>query len=1014
MKRENRIISIVLVVMMLFSFIPTAYIASEGSVLEPSNCFTYEVRKSDAEEWGVITGYTGSETEIVIPNQIDGYVVKEIGEDAFAGTEVVQITFPETIEKIGANAFGECDALTTFVGKEASVVELCARYKFLNFISLDGSYEQDYAKYPCYKGAVANYEAVVAYLDEFYITKNPSLALEPYYSDEKQMNFLKGIVQEITDETLAASKAIAIYNWMVEEVACGKNVWNAIPKEIYYERVGGSDAHAFLLCELLRCADIPSIVVHGFVGDTQNAITEKMCAERSIRTLTMEAWVLAYYDEAWHLLDSYEKNMLSDKEVICKNYYFSIIDDGLAVYSDEQNPAILGRTALSQALIYKDGEYIYAYPTEYMLSDEGITYTKEWSSWGLNLHYGAKHVTWIDFEQYPYYFEDGTAVMMEDARSGWVSGRLCLGNYVSDIEGKAYVKANKSMVQNSICEIEEGLYWFGDFITLDISKLAEKYRTEDGHLVIEKGTSFKILPLLEEQSGIEFELIYNEDNPVPAEIDENGVFTAIENGSVALWIFKDGRNLGSFGITIEDFATELSIGDDIKVEKGSICQISFSTDTNSNWFTNCIWESSDESVVTVDYNGNITALKEGTAIITAEYADGSGLSDSCVVMVVEPLIEESFFYQFITAEGNVVNGTDVSISLCNGIEDENKVLIEHSTFGSGMFSVSHRKDVFVYEDVEYSMVEIHYTLPESYVLMDSDATTENTVWYSVENLCDGSNEITWFLEEVITEPETPIEPEVPVEPETPSIPEVDSDKLGEETIEQIEKDEDNHVEVVAPDSNKIDKDVFESMGKHDKDLTIGVKDKKNGKVKYSWTFSNKEMKNRDMEIDLNIRIADDKKHHIKNHVGDEDMLCIEFAHHGELPGPATIRNYVGDTYKDGHKVWLYYYDEEKDKIFRIGGKPLEVKDGYIEFTITHCSTYFVMNENLTNVEKDETSLADASLSVLDNEFDRTLASNETDSTVPKTGDKSLMGVYITTLFLGMTLLLTGKKHKKLS
>lgn len=384
------------------------------------------------------------------------------------------------------------------------------------------------------------------------------------------------------------------------------------------------------------------------------------------------------------------------------------------------------------------------------------------------------------------------------------------------------------------------------------------------------------------------------------------------------------------------------------------------------------------------------------------------------VYETEPM-EETFTYEFVDVNGlGVVPGTNVVISLCNEMELNDKVVIAETTTGEGTFTVSHMGDFYYYDDETYNYLEISYRFPEGYILADSEGVTENTVWYSVENLCDGSNEITWFLEEVITEPETPIEPEVPVEPETPSIPEVDSDKLGEETIEQIEKDEDNHVEVVAPDSNKIDKDVFESMGKHDKDLTIGVKDKKNGKVKYSWTFSNKEMKNRDMEIDLNIRIADDKKHHIKNHVGDEDMLCIEFAHHGELPGPATIRNYVGDTYKDGHKVWLYYYDEEKNKIFRIGGKPLEVKDGYIEFTITHCSTYFVMNENLTNVEKDETSLADASLSVLDNEFDRTLASNETDSTVPKTGDKSLMGVYITTLFLGMTLLLTGKKHKKLS
>jgi uncharacterized protein YjdB len=45
------------------------------------------------------------------------------------------------------------------------------------------------------------------------------------------------------------------------------------------------------------------------------------------------------------------------------------------------------------------------------------------------------------------------------------------------------------------------------------------------------------------------------------------------------------------------------------------------------------WSSSDSSIATVDSNGNVTAVSEGQATITAIIADGSGLSASCTVTV---------------------------------------------------------------------------------------------------------------------------------------------------------------------------------------------------------------------------------------------------------------------------------------------------------------------------------------------------------------------------------------------
>ncbi|MDE6012045.1 MAG: Ig-like domain-containing protein, partial [Prevotella sp.] len=52
------------------------------------------------------------------------------------------------------------------------------------------------------------------------------------------------------------------------------------------------------------------------------------------------------------------------------------------------------------------------------------------------------------------------------------------------------------------------------------------------------------------------------------------------------------------------------------------------------------WSSSDETIATVDAEGNVTALAVGEATITATAADGSGVSASCQVTVL-PILAES-------------------------------------------------------------------------------------------------------------------------------------------------------------------------------------------------------------------------------------------------------------------------------------------------------------------------------------------------------------------------------------
>ena len=64
----------------------------------------------------------------VIPSEIDGYEVKELG-DAFKGTGVVNVTVPEGITRIGIRAFNQCSSLNTvYFNAEKCICDVYAHY----------------------------------------------------------------------------------------------------------------------------------------------------------------------------------------------------------------------------------------------------------------------------------------------------------------------------------------------------------------------------------------------------------------------------------------------------------------------------------------------------------------------------------------------------------------------------------------------------------------------------------------------------------------------------------------------------------------------------------------------------------------------------------------------------------------------------------------------------------------------------------------------------------------------
>ena len=71
----------------------------------------------------------------------------------------------------------------------------------------------------------------------------------------------------------------------------------------------------------------------------------------------------------------------------------------------------------------------------------------------------------------------------------------------------------------------------------------------------------------------------------------------------------------------------------IQLDKGSDYTLSATINPTDATITDILWTSSNPQVATVDQSGMVTALSEGTAIITATIIDGSEVSASCNVTV---------------------------------------------------------------------------------------------------------------------------------------------------------------------------------------------------------------------------------------------------------------------------------------------------------------------------------------------------------------------------------------------
>lgn len=135
--------------------------------------------------------------------------------------------------------------------------------------------------------------------------------------------------------------------------------------------------------------------------------------------------------------------------------------------------------------------------------------------------------------------------------------------------------------------------------------------------------------------------------------------------------------------------------------------------------------------------------------------------------------------------------------------------------------------------------------------------------------------------------------------------------------------------------------------KSGKEVTVVEKDA-TGKETMSWTFAGADAPAAGYANDnVTTKVTPDT-----SKLADEKKITLDFSYSGTLPYASTIRYYVGGSFTEGTLISVQHENGDD-----LGQYPVD-SQGYIEFTITHCSDWYLQQWVVVTFDAKEGKFAD--------------------------------------------------------
>ena len=216
---------------------------------------------------------------------------------------------------------------------------------------------------------------------------------------------------------------------------------------------------------------------------------------------------------------------------------------------------------------------------------------------------------------------------------------------VASVDQDGNVKALKAGTATITATTEDGSKTASCKVTVKDSVIAATgVKLSETSLNLNKDESRTLTATVEPANATNKKVTWTSSNEKIARVDQNGTIKALAAGTAEITVTtEDGSHTAKCTVNVTEHQTTVTVTD-VKLdksslelkkgEKGALTATVLPEDATNKSVT---WTSSDEKVATVDQNGNVKAVSEGTADITVTTADGSKKA-TCKVVVKDPTV----------------------------------------------------------------------------------------------------------------------------------------------------------------------------------------------------------------------------------------------------------------------------------------------------------------------------------------------------------------------------------------
>ena len=614
-----------------------------------ANVVNMPVYKYSLDEDGnaTITGYSGSVSALAIPQTIDGHKVVAIGNSAFEGTCLVNVTIPDTVTEIGDSAFAECKQLSSV--QLSNNLTILGKFAFGNCTSLTSIWipkSLKTADTSAFSGSpFAGCVALQSVELETGMTKIPDNLFDscPGFTTIT----IPDTVTEIGDSAFANTNlnSITIPDSVTQigKYAFGGSKLESIRIPDTVTDIGDN---AFNGCTELKDVTLPNIRKNIVAGMFEGCTSlEKIVLPETVTAIRSGAFTgcTALKDITWskalETIESYAfQNCSALTDVTIPDSVKSI---GYGVFSD---CSALSAVTLPDGVKELDGQLFNncdALTT--------VTIPDSVTSIGEQVFYDCDALTTVKLGSGMKTIPESMFEHCDVLESLRIPRRVTT---IGDNAFKDCVKLTSITIPRSVTKISSNAFSYPKILTIyGVSgTYAETFAKENSIKFVDQQIKATAASLdkteltINKGAAAQLNLSVTPENftdPVTWKTTDDKVVTISYSGEVK----AVGVGTATIKVVVGDVSasckvTVLQPVTGINLNKSSLTMDALGTfqmtasvypgGANDKRIT---WNSSDRAIASVDENGLVTALKKGTATITAAAMDGSGVKSTCKVTV---------------------------------------------------------------------------------------------------------------------------------------------------------------------------------------------------------------------------------------------------------------------------------------------------------------------------------------------------------------------------------------------